>query len=228
MSFCGGMLLLSVALMSPLDARADRLFSAHMLQHLILMMLAPPLLIIGHPIAVSLWSLPRDARRGVAAWWSRSAVIRPTIDFVRAPLPAWLLMSAVLWFWHLPKAYAAGLDDAVTHGFEHLTFFLGAILFWRVVIEDAQSRRLALGAAILFVATFAMQNGMLGALLIFAPRVLYAAYAVAPSWSTRTPLEDQQLAGVLMWSVSAVVDLGVLGYLFVAWLGSSDRRVILR
>jgi putative membrane protein len=83
-----------------------------------------------------------------------------------------------------------------------------------------------LGATMLFVVTFAMENGMLGALLIFAPKILYAVHAVAPASSSRTPLEDQQLAGVLMWSVSGIVDLAVLGVLFVAWLRSSDRRVL--
>ena len=226
LAFAAGMALLVVALLSPLDGWADALFSAHMLQHLILMMLAPPLLVLGHPIVVALWSLPSGARRRVAKEWQRSTAFKPAIDALRGPVPSWLLLSAALWFWHLPRPYDHAFDDPVAHVLEHLSFFVGAMMFWRVVIEDPQSRRLSLGATMLFLITFAMQNGMLGALLIFAPKVLYAVHATAPAWSSRTPLEDQQLAGVLMWSVSGVVDLGVLAVLFVAWLRSSDRRLL--
>ena len=225
-SFIAGVALLVVALLSPLDAWADRLFAAHMTQHLILMMLAPPLLVLGRPVAVALWALPRDARRAVARWWLADRGVRPAVGVLRAPLTAWLASSAALWFWHLPKPYAFAFDDGWAHALEHLTFFFAGILFWRIVLEHPQSRRLSLGAAMLFVATFAMQNGMLGAILIFAPRALYAVHAVAPPWSPLNPLEDQQAAGILMWVVSGTVDLVAIGVLFVAWLGSSERRAV--
>lgn len=223
-AFAAGIVLLAVALLSPLDAWAEASFAAHMGQHLILMMIAPPLLILGRPIVTALWALPQPSRHRVARWWRRSRAWRLAIDFIRSPLIAWLAASAALWFWHLPRPYERGLHDPVAHALEHLSFLVSAILFWRVVIEDPQSRRLSLGATMLFVATFAMQNGMLGAILIFAPRVLYPAHAIAPGWSAFTPLEDQQLAGVLMWLVTGLIDLIVLGVLFVTWLASSERR----
>lgn len=225
-AFGSGIGVLSIALLSPLDAWAGWLFAAHMTQHLILMMIAPPLLILGRPIAVGLWALPRGARAAVGARWRNDAVGRPSIDLLQSPLVAWVLATAALWFWHLPKPYTVAFEEGWPHTLEHLSFFFGGILFWRVVIEHPQSRRLSLGATMLFVATFAMQNGMLGALLVFAPRVLYAVHAVAPPWSPFTPLEDQQLAGVLMWFVTGAVDLGAMGLLFVVWLASSERRVL--
>ncbi len=161
-AFATGIAALAVVLTSPLDGWADVLFSAHMAQHLVLMMIAPPLLVLGHPIVVALWALPRDRRHAVGGWWSRSRVVRPIVDAIRSPLPAWLAASAALWFWHLPRPYAVAFDHAFAHGLEHLSFFVTSILFWRVVIEDPQSRRLSLGAAMLFVATFAMENAMLG------------------------------------------------------------------
>ena len=93
------------------------------------------------------------------------------------------------------------------------------------MLDDPQSRRLSLAATMLFVLTFAMENGMLAAILTFAPRVLYAPHVAAPPWSPLTPLEDQQLAGVLMWLVTGLIDLGVLAALFVAWLRSGERRL---
>lgn len=227
-AFAAGIVLLVVALLSPLDAWSEASFAAHMGQHLILMMVAPPLLLLGRPIVTALWALPQPSRQRVARWWRRSHTWRPAIDFVRSPLVAWPLASLALWFWHLPKPYERGLHDPVAHASEHLSFFFSAILFWRVVIEDPQSRRLSLGATMLFVATFAMQTGMLGAILIFAPRVLYSDHAIAPAWSALSALEDQQLAGVLMWLVTGVIDLTVLGVLFVAWLASSERRALRR
>ena len=224
-SFAAGIGLLAIALLSPLDAWGDRLFAAHMAQHLILMMAAPPLLILGRPFVVALWSLPQGRRRAVAAWWLRSSLVRPTMDFLGAPLPAWLLVSASLWFWHLPKPYVLAFTNPFAHVLEHLSFFLTAILFWRIVIYGAQQGRLSIGATMLFVVTFAMENAMLAAILIFAPISLYTAHAVAPAWSPLSPLEDQQLAGVLMWSVTGVVDLLALCLLFVAWLASGERRM---
>ncbi len=225
LAFAAGIVLLVVALLSPLDRWGDEMFSAHMAQHLILMMVVPPLLILGHPIVVALWALPHGGRRAVAAWWQTSRMIRPAIDWIRSPLVAWLAASGALWFWHLPKPYGLAFTEPIAHALEHLSFFLASIVFWRVVIEDPQSRRLPLGATMIFVVTFAMENAMLAAILIFAPRILYVVHAVAPAWSPLTPLEDQQLAGVLMWSVSGLADLVALAWLFVAWLASSDRRM---
>jgi cytochrome c oxidase assembly factor CtaG len=223
-AFGAGMLLLVVTLLSPLDAWGDHLFAAHMAQHLVLMMLAPPLLVLGRPFIVALWAMPIGGRRAVGAWWLRRGRLRLTIDVLMSPLAAWLLASAALWFWHLPQPYVLAFRNPSVHAAEHLSFFLTAILFWRVVIDGPPSGRLSLGATMIFVFTFAMENAMLAALLIFAPRVLYSVHAAAPAWSRLTPLEDQQLAGVLMWAVTSAVDLLALGLLFVALLDSAQRR----
>ncbi len=225
LSFAAGLVLLVLALLSPLEAWDDALFSGHMAQHLILMMLAPPLLILGRPVVVALWALPRSRRHAVGAWWLQSRWLRPAFDLISTPLVAWLLASAALWFWHLPRPYALAFHEPLAHVAEHLSFFGTAILFWRVVIDGPRSGRISVGATMLFVMGFAMENAMLAAILIFAPVVLYGVHAMAPPWSPLTPLEDQQLAGVLMWAVMGLVDLTALCLLFVAWLGSGARRV---
>jgi cytochrome c oxidase assembly factor CtaG len=223
-AFGAGMLLLVVTLLSPLDAWGDQLFAAHMAQHLVLMMLAPPLLVLGRPFIVALWAMPTGGRRAVGAWWLRRGRLRLTIDVLMSPLVAWLLASAALWFWHSPQPYVLAFRIPSVHAAEHLSFFLTAILFWRVVIDGPASGRLSIGATMIFVFTFAMENAMLAALLVFAPRVLYSVHAAAPAWSGLTPLEDQQLAGVLMWAVTSAVDLLALSLLFVALLDSAQRR----
>lgn len=225
LSFSTGIVVLVLALLSPLDAWGDELFSAHMAQHLMLMMVAPPLLVLGRPAVVALWALPRGRRHALGAWWLRSRALRPLTEMIRAPLTAWLLVSASLWFWHLPKPYALAFSHPTAHALEHLSFFLTSILFWRVVIGGPQAGRLSAGAIMVFLITFAMENAMLAAILIFAPGVLYVVHAVAPAWSPWTPVQDQQVAGILMWSVTAAVDLLALCLLFVAWLASSDRRM---
>lgn len=223
-AFGAGLLVLGLTLMSPLDAWGDELFAAHMAQHLMLMMVAPPLLMLGRPFIVALWALPAPGRRAFGAWWLRSRRVRSSIEMLLAPLPSWLLASAALWFWHLPRPYDLAFRNPAVHAAEHLSFFLAAILFWRVVIDGPGSGRLSLGATMIFVVTFAMENAMLAALLIFAPRVLYRVHLWAPAWSGLTALEDQQLAGVLMWAVTGVVDLLALCLLFVALLSSAQRR----
>lgn len=224
LSFATGIALLGLALLSPLDAWGDQLFAAHMAQHLILMMVAPPLLILGRPIIVAVWALPRGTRHTVGAWWLRGGAVRQVFNVVSTPVSAWVLASAALWFWHLRKPYALAFTDPVAHALEHLSFFLTAILFWRVVIYGQHSGRIAVGATMILVVTYGAQSAMLGAILIFAPVVLYGVHAVAPAWSPLTPLADQQLAGVLMWSVTWLVDLLALCLLFIAWLASSDRK----
>ena len=141
-SFAIGVGLLVLALLSPLDAWGDRLFAAHMAQHLILMMLSPPLLVLGRPVVVALWSLPQRWRHAVAEQWLRGRSVRPLMDFLGGPLPAWLLLSAALWFWHLPKPYTLAFTHPFAHALEHLSFFLTAILFWRIVIHGSQQGRL--------------------------------------------------------------------------------------
>lgn len=225
LSFACAVAMLVLALMSPLDAWGDELFAGHMAQHLILMMVAPPLLVLARPVVVGLWALPRARRHALAAWWLGSPAARPLDSLVRSPIAAWLLVSAALWFWHLPKPYALAFHYPAAHALEHLSFFLSSILFWRIVIGGPSTGRISTGAVMIFLLTFAMQNAMLAAILIFSPRVLYAVHSVAPPWSPWTPIEDQQVAGILMWSVTGAIDLLALSLLFVAWLASSSQRM---
>lgn len=220
-SFAGGIGTLFVALISPFDALDDELFSAHMVQHLCLMMVAAPLLVWGRPAMAFLWAFPLRSRRALGRFWSVSGLQRG-VDSLMSPLLVWTLCSAVLWFWHIPAAYGWALENGAVHTLEHFCFLLTALMFWTLVLEPFGRRRLSYGQTILFVATLGVQNGLLGALLTFAGHPFYRAHFTTTAAWGLTPLEDQQLAGLIMWMPASLIHLGALVVLFIAWMKDAE------
>jgi cytochrome c oxidase assembly factor CtaG len=147
------------------------------------------------------------------------------VSALRNPLLVWCLNVAALWAWHLPDMYEAAFRNNLIHAVEHASFFGTAVLFWAVVI-DRSRKALSHGARILFVFTTALQSGALGVLLIFAGEVLYRAHvATAHDWGL-TALEDQQLAGALMWIPPGFVYFIAIAILFVKWMRGVERRAV--
>lgn len=221
--FAAGWLSLFAALVSPLHTLGGLLFSAHMAQHEILILVAAPLLVLGRPLVPFLWALPLEERER-AGRWARSPGFSRFWRLLTAPGSVWVIHGLALWLWHLPSLYQAALRDELLHGLQHLSFFGSAALFWWALIHG-QFGRLGYGVAVLWVFTTSMHSGILGALLTFAPRLWYPIYQVRTSEWGLSALEDQQLAGLIMWiPAGAVFILLGLG-LFVAWLGEAERRV---
>jgi putative membrane protein len=221
--FAGGWLALLMALLSPVDALGGILFSAHMAQHELLILVAAPLLVLGRPLAPFLWALPEPARETVGRW-SRAPAFAAFWRRLTAPLVVFVLHGLALWIWHLPSLYQATLDDDFIHALQHLSFFASSALFWWALIHG-RFGRLGYGAAVLYVFLTSLHSGILGALLTFAPRLWYPIYEARTSRWGLSPLEDQQLAGLIMWIPAGVVFI-VLGLaLFAAWLGEAERRV---
>jgi cytochrome c oxidase assembly factor CtaG len=222
-AFTAGLVALAVALVSPLDPLGDALFSAHMAQHLALILVAAPLLVAGAPRLAMLWALPQPWRGRVGGAVARGVgrLTRPVVAFAAA--------SASLWLWHLPRAYQAALARDPVHAVEHASFLGTALLFWWVVLQPEGRRGLSRGAAILYVLAMAVESSALGALITFSPRLLYAAHVPWTAAWGLSPLQDQQLAGLIMWVPAGFVYLGVMGWLFLGWLEESDaswrRRV---
>jgi putative membrane protein len=224
-AFAAGIVTLFSALISPFDTLDDQLFSAHMVQHLVLLMIAPPLLIFGRPALASLWAFPLPTRRAIGRVWIRSG-LKHAVHVVMSPIFVWLLCSAALWFWHLPGPYGWALGSESVHACEHVCFFVTSLMFWSLVLEPLGRRRMDYGSTLLFVATFGVQTGLLGALLTFAGRPLYTAHlSTTTAWGL-TPLEDQQLAGLIMWIPASLIHLTTLGVLFVVWMHAAERQVI--
>jgi cytochrome c oxidase assembly factor CtaG len=142
------------------------------------------------------------------------------------PFIVFLLHAAALWIWHMPPLYEAALHNQGIHALQHLSFVVTAALFWWSMVHGRYGRA-GYGVAVLYVFLTAVHSSVLGALMTVAPAVWYPAYETAGSHWTVDVLEDQQLAGLLMWVPSGVVFI-VFGLgLFAAWLGESDRRAAL-
>ncbi len=194
--FAAGIATLIVALLSPVDTLGSQLFSMHMVQHELLMLVAAPLLVCGRPLAVSVWAFRPDTRKRIAQLVNSRVVKRPW-QLLTIPLAAWLLHAVVLWAWHFPTLFQAGLRGDAVHALQHFSFLASALLFWASLIGPHW--RLRAGAAVIYILTTAIHTGMLGALLTFSTRIWYPLYAQTTGAWGLTVLEDQQLGGLIMW-----------------------------
>jgi putative membrane protein len=222
-AFAVGWLALIAALMPPLADLAERSFAAHMVQHELLMVVAAPLVALSSPLVAYLWTLPRAGRRTAMAARRGSTVDFAWTALTAAPT-AWLLHGLALWVWHMPLLYDAAVESEALHAVEHLCFFWTAALFWWGMAHGRYGRG-GYGAAVFYVFATAMHSGILGALLTFSPNVWYPLYARSASTLGMTPLEDQQLAGLLMWVPASLTFIAGGLYFFAAWLHESERRV---
>ena len=195
-AFAAGWLALCGAMVSPLDPLGHRLFSAHMVQHEVLMVVAAPLLVFGRPLAVWTWALPPGLRRQVGRAVQHPAVAHPWRVLSDATV-AWALHGIVLWAWHLPAWFEAALASEAIHTLQHVSFFGSALLFWWAPLGAAS--RSGHGASMLYLFTTMVHTAALGALLTLAPTLWYPSYGPTAAALGFDPLEDQQLGGLVMW-----------------------------
>ncbi len=208
--FVSGLVLVLGALISPLDELAAQLFSAHMSQHLLLLLAAAPLLVLGQPLAAFAWGVPEQLRSELRVLHGLRPMTRPAVAFV--------LHSFALWAWHAPRLYDAALDNTALHALEHLSFLGTAALFWWALLS---SGRAGYGMGVLYVFGMALQSTILGALLTFAGGTWYTAHLSTTAAFGMTPREDQQLAGLIMWIPGGSIYLVSALALFAAWLRES-------
>jgi cytochrome c oxidase assembly factor CtaG len=187
LAFAGGMFLLVLSLCSPLAALAERLFSAHMVVHELLMAAAAPLFIAARPFAALAWALPAPPLRLFRPW-----------RLLASPLVATLQHAAVIWVWHIPWAFRAAMASEALHVLQHVTFLLSALLFWQTMDQLAQKRA---GSAVGYLFATSLHTEFLGALLMLSPRLWFPA----PGGFGLSPLEDQQLAGAIMWMPGGMI-----------------------
>lgn len=219
-AFYGGLAVLAAALMSPLDALAAALFSGHMVQHLMLMVVAAPLLAYARPTAALVAGLPARGREAVRD--ARAGRFRGTARALLNPLVVWIIGTLALWAWHMPTLYEAALAHEPVHVLEHASFLGAALLFWSVVLSSGTRLGLPRPVAIVLVFASGVQGSALGAVLLFASTPLYGVHeAGARVWDV-SPLADQQLAGALMWSPPALLYIVVMGWLLVRWFDEME------
>jgi putative membrane protein len=214
-----GFTALVVALLSPLDQLADRLFAAHMVQHMLLIMVAAPALLLADPFPIVVWALPRAWRLRIGHSITRGSAAGRVWRAATAMAPAWIVSACLLWSWHLPSAYDAALAHRRLHDLEHLSFFLGAVLFWWPVIHPAPhyGRGASYPARVVYLVLGAFQTAALGLLITLAPTVLYRSYA-----GELAALEDQTWGGVVMWGVGGAIDMLAVLIVLYAALGSAS------
>ena len=221
-AFAAALGALVIALLSPLDRLSDALFSAHMGQHEILMLVAAPLVVMGKPWLTTPWALPARHRARVLALAQAPALRRP-FRAVTGPATILVLHALALWIWHVPRLFEGAMHSEGVHAVQHFCFFATAALFWWALVYGRYGRT-GYGAGVLFVFITALHSGLLGAMITFAGRLWYPLYDARSRAAGHDPLADQTLAGLLMWIPAGVI-LTVLGLaLLAAWLGEAERR----
>jgi cytochrome c oxidase assembly factor CtaG len=200
-AFYTGWTVLALALMSPLHAAGARSFAAHMLEHELLMLVAAPLLVLSAPVGVALWALPGPWRRALGSLGHQPLWLA-TWGACAGLLGATVLQALALWLWHAPALFELALAHRGWHVAQHACFMVGALLFWHA----AWRQRGQAGPVVLALFFTSTVSGALGAFMAFARSPWYAAYAaLGLTPSGLTPLEDQQLAGLLMWVPGGMV-----------------------
>jgi putative membrane protein len=220
-AYAGGWLTLVVALVSPLHPLGEVLFSAHMTQHELLMLVAAPLIVLGRPVIAFLWALPREQSLRLGTF-AKQRSVQKVWQSVTKPLMAWAVHAIALWIWHAPILFQATLKSDLVHTLQHVSFLGSALLFWWSLLH-APRTSLSYGAGTLYLFTTSIHSGLLGALITFAATVLYPAYSLTTSQWGLTALEDQQLGGLIMWVPAGLVYIIAGLALCAGWIRESER-----
>jgi cytochrome c oxidase assembly factor CtaG len=220
--FALGMMVLAGAALSPLHALGGRSFTAHMVEHELIMLAAAPLLVWSRPLGVMLWAFPAPARQALAAV-PRSRTGSGLWRVFTDPLLATVLQAAAIWIWHLPSLFDRALGGEAWHAAQHLSFFVTALLFWSAMLGPRRSAWTA--AACLFATS--MVTGALGAFMALSESPWYGPYAaMGLAAFGLTPAQDQQLAGVLMWIPGGLFHAVVAVILLAPHLRSAGEKAL--
>jgi putative membrane protein len=218
------LVMIFVALSSPLDHLTSELFVAHMAQHLLLMV-APALVLLSAPFIPVLRGIPRGVRRSIVAPVLRHPALRRPLKLLSLPLIAWPLFAVTMLGWHAPPAYELALRSDTAHLLEHGAFIGGALLFWWNVIDAVPLRgNLPYLARAPYIFLMTIPNFSLGAFLTFSPKAWYAQYQTGTLTWGLSALEDQQIGALLMWIPGALVLLSALLLVLVYAVLSEERR----
>ena len=210
--FALGLLLTFTALVTPIDSLSNTaLFSAHMVQHILLMLLAPACLLLGTP-----------------RYWVRALyempVLKQVLPIVTHPLVTLIAFNAVMWIWHVPGLYEGALLNPNIHIVEHLMFMCAGVLMWLPVIQAVPPQHpLSYPAQMAYLFACMVSSSILGAIFTFAPEISYPFYGTAPLAFGLSPKTDQQLAGLIMWVPGSGIFFIAILLVFGAWLRAEDR-----
>lgn len=228
--FFGGLAAILASQGSPIDSLAHQLFSVHMVQHMLLTVVAAPLLLLGQPVRPLLRGLPRPLRAAVVRPLARSRVVRTLGHLLRHPLLAGGLYVVGLYAWHVPTIYDAAFAEPALHVVQHAYFLGTALLFWSLVIDPEPFRSvLPYPLRIVYLLlSGAAQNTILGGLLSFSSRPLYSYYAGRPEALGIDGLTDQRFGGAAMWVPGDLIFLAAASLCFFRFLAQEEREQLVR
>ena len=218
--FMGGLVVIGLALASPIEAYEGVLFSVHMVQHLLLMLVAAPLLLAGGPITLTLRVVRASVRRRLL-WVLHSPVLK-AISF---PVLTWVLFAAVNWGWHFSTLYDQALENELLHYVQHSSFLAAALLFWWPITGvDPSPWRLPHPVRLFYLFLALPQNSFLGVALLSTGAVLYPHYVTNLRTWGPSPLEDQHLGGILMWVAGDIAFLAGMVVVIWVWMRQEERK----
>jgi putative membrane protein len=229
-AYLTGLLTVGVALLSPLDSLSAMLFSAHMVQHELLTMIAAPLLLLGNPLPVFLWALPGSLRRRAPSALARAAPLRGVLALILRPTVTWPLYMVTVWSWHFPSLYQTALRSELVHDLQHVTILTAGLLFWWPVVAPAPRLRppAPYWSRILYVLAAAIPHMILVApVALLRDEVLYPYYLAAPRILGLSVLRDQASGWVLMGFIDGLV-FASTALVLVARMLESEERLALR
>jgi putative copper resistance protein D len=220
-AFLGGIVAIEIALQSGIEAYDTTLFSVHMVQHVLLMMVAAPLLVLGAPITLLLRVASHEQRLRYILPVLHSRVVRA----ISHPVVAWLVFAGVMWGTHFSAIFNESLENPLLHDLEHLLFLGAALLFWWPALGvDPTPWRMAYPARILYLFLQMPQNTFLALAIFSASAPLYPHYATLVRTWGPTPLADQQAAGAIMWVAGDLIFLVAILGVVLAWMRDEERR----
>lgn len=220
--FAGGWLLLFCALVTPLNWLGERLFAAHMIEHQILMAVAAPLIAVSRPAGAMLWGLPARWRSGVGSIGQMSS-FSAVWSWLTDPRIATVLHGIALWAWHAPFLYNAALANDFVHWVQHISFLATALLFWWALLRGRERER-GYGSAAFYLFLTSLHTGFLGVLITFARRPIYPLQSEAARDWGLSALDDQQLAGLIMWVPTGMVYAFAALVLAGVWIAGIGTR----
>jgi cytochrome c oxidase assembly factor CtaG len=219
-----GLAVVALALLSPIGTFGAALFFVHMIEHLLLLLVAPPLLWLGAPLLPLLWAFPRQERRALGRLFREDHPVHRLFHLLTDAWVTSLLFFVAVALWHLPRFYDAAQGVTAVHGLEHGVFFGAAMLYWWPVIHPTGGRRrLGYGMSLLYLFAANVEGIIIGAPLTFATHVVYAYYADVPRVTSLTALDDQELGGLIMWVPTSLYWLGALVAVLIRWFSQEQH-----
>jgi putative copper resistance protein D len=219
-SFLAGLFAIAVALQSGIERYDTTLFSIHMVQHILLTLVAPPLLALGAPVT----QLLRAASPATRTRWILPLLRSRLVSVVSHPVVAWLVFVSVMWATHFSPLFDLSLEEPLVHDIEHILFLGSALLFWWPVVGlDPAPRRMGHSGRLLYLFLQMPQNSFLAMAILFAGAPLYPHYVTLGAPYGIDALADQRLAAGLMWFVGDVIFLAALLAVLAGWMRSEDR-----